>query len=128
MIYGNAVAIDGGEVALTLQVDGGEIQLNNQVDGGEVGLFFPIYPEAYTGQTEVTPSEQTQTLPTNGLMMLSDITVLPIPYPNGNDMAYGSSSCLVGEAKVGTAYVWTEYDGDNIAIINKAVVGTAAVV
>lgn len=88
----------------------------------------PIYPETYTGQTEVTPSEETQTLPTSGLMMIDDVTVLPIPYPDGNDLAYGNSSCLVGEAKVGTAYVWTDYDGDNIAIINKAVVGTSAVV
>ena len=47
---------------------------------------------------------------------------------DGNDLAYGTSSCVVGEATVGTAYVWTDYDGDDIAIINKAVVGTSVAV
>lgn len=40
---------------------------------------IPIYPSAYTGAYEVTPSQETQTLPTEGLMMTRDVTVNPIP-------------------------------------------------
>lgn len=47
---------------------------------------------------------------------------------DGNDLAYGTGSYLVGTAKVGTAYAWTDYQGSNIGIINKAIVGTDAVV
>ena len=35
----------------------------------------PIYPNPYTGPTEVTPTEQVQVLPTSGLMMPGDVTV-----------------------------------------------------
>ena len=31
--YGNAVAIDGGEILLSVNIDGGEITLANQMDG-----------------------------------------------------------------------------------------------
>lgn len=31
---------------------------------------------------------------------------------DGNDLAYGTSSCLVGTAKVGTGYVWTDGAGE----------------
>ena len=47
---------------------------------------------------------------------------------DGNNLEYGVASCLVGTAKVGTGYAWTSYQGDNVAIINQAVVGTDAVV
>lgn len=54
------------------------------VHGGEsislsASTGIPIYPEAYTGATEVTPSEEVQTLSTKGLSLLSDITINPIP-------------------------------------------------
>ena len=39
----------------------------------------PIYPSSYTGETEVTPSAETQTLSTSGYMMHEDITINPIP-------------------------------------------------
>lgn len=35
----------------------------------------PIYPNPYTGPTEVTPTEEEQTLSTNGLMMTDDVKV-----------------------------------------------------
>ena len=39
----------------------------------------PIYPADYTGDYTVTPTEETQTLPTQGLMMNHDVTINPIP-------------------------------------------------
>ena len=39
----------------------------------------PIYPSSYTDVTEVTPTEEEQTLATNGLMMMDDVTVHAIP-------------------------------------------------
>ena len=41
---------------------------------------------------------------------------------DGNSLAYGSSSCLVGTATVGTAYAWTTVT--NPAVVNHAIVGT----
>ena len=40
---------------------------------------IPIYPSAYTRAYEVTPSQETQTLPTQGLMMSHDVVINPIP-------------------------------------------------
>lgn len=37
----------------------------------------------YTGETEVTPSEETQVLQTNDLMMQANVTVNPIPQNYG---------------------------------------------
>ena len=41
---------------------------------------------------------------------------------DGNDLAYGSSSCIVGTATVGTGYAWTTVT--NPAVVNHAIVGT----
>lgn len=79
MIYGNAVAIDGGEISLSIQVDGGEVALVNYIDGGEQGVFMPIYPDSYTGPLTVTPSEETQVLQTERLTMPGNVVVEPIP-------------------------------------------------
>jgi len=40
---------------------------------------YPIYPDAYTGDYEVTPSSSEQVLQTEGLMMSDDVTVHAIP-------------------------------------------------
>lgn len=40
---------------------------------------IPIYPSAYTRAYEVTPSNERQTLPTEGLMMSHDVVINPIP-------------------------------------------------
>lgn len=50
----------------------------------------PIYPEDYTGAYEVTPTEETQTLPTEGLMMNQNVTVNPIPNNYGRISWNGS--------------------------------------
>lgn len=39
----------------------------------------PVYPETYTGTTEITPSQEVQTIPTEGYYMASSIRVNPIP-------------------------------------------------
>lgn len=59
-------------------VIGGEIQLRNTIDG-QAGLFMPLYPEAYSGPTTVTPGPEAQTLNTGGLMVPENITIEPIP-------------------------------------------------
>ena len=41
---------------------------------------------------------------------------------DGNELEYGTSSCLVGTATVGTAYAWTAVE--NPAVVNHAIVGT----
>lgn len=51
---------------------------------------IPLYPEDYTGAYEVTPTEETQTLPTEGLMMNRDVTVKPIPNNYGRISWNGS--------------------------------------
>lgn len=79
LIYGNAVAIDGGEVELITNIDGGEIELITNIDGGEIGTFMPLVPAYYDGETEVTPTEDTQILYTNDKMVMANIVVNPIP-------------------------------------------------
>ena len=41
----------------------------------KVNEGIPIYPVAYTGDYEKTPTEEEQTLSTNGLMMTDDVTI-----------------------------------------------------
>lgn len=43
------------------------------------GEFNAVFPDPYTGETEITPSAEAQVIPTAGLTMLSNITVNPIP-------------------------------------------------
>lgn len=43
------------------------------------GTVTPIIPDPYTGEYEVTPSEETQTLLTVGKNMTRNVTVHPIP-------------------------------------------------
>ena len=53
-------------------------------DGNELQLGFDsnivvVQGESYTGSYSVTPSEQTQTLSTAGLVMTNNVTINPIP-------------------------------------------------
>lgn len=41
----------------------------------KASVGIPIYPDPYTGDYEVTPTEEEQTLSANGLMMTDDVTV-----------------------------------------------------
>lgn len=45
----------------------------------QTGEGYPIYPDPYTGEYEVTPTESEIGLQTNGLTMTSDVTVHGIP-------------------------------------------------
>lgn len=94
MIYGNAVAIDGGEISLSIQVDGGEVELVSYIDGGEQGVFMPIYPDSYTGDLVVTPNRETQTLYTERLTMPGNVIVNPIP-PQYGLITYNGSVLTV---------------------------------
>lgn len=69
-----------GDLSLDLAFDG-ELSLDAVIDG-EYGVVTEIiksdYP-FYAGPTEITPSNETQTLETQGKVVLSDIVVNPIP-------------------------------------------------
>ena len=73
----NDRVVIGGETNLVHKIDG-QLSLTTQIDG-DAGAYMPIYPASYTGATEVTPSEETQTLLTHGLTVVQDIVVNPIP-------------------------------------------------
>lgn len=93
--YGNAVAIDGGEILLTVNIDGGEITLANQMDG-DMGTFMPILPDQYTGDLTVTPKAwEEQVLETAFKTMPGNVVVLEVPYwetsnPNGQTVYIAS--------------------------------------
>lgn len=77
----NDRVVIGGETNLSYKIDG-QVSLTTQIDGN-AGSYMPIYPASYTGATEVTPSEETQTLLTHGLTVVEDIVVNPIPVNYG---------------------------------------------
>ena len=59
----------------------GELSLNLNIDG-EAGTVIKVTEHdlpVYSGQTEVTPSEETQTLQTANRTVLQNIVVNPIP-------------------------------------------------
>ena len=69
-------------MAIKLKVQTTQVHL--KVNGGDAATFkanegIPIYPNPYTGDTEVTPSAELQTLRTAGFMLHDDITINPIP-------------------------------------------------
>lgn len=57
----------------------------------KVSEGVPIYPNAYTGAVEVTPSSEVQTLETKGLMLTEHIKVNPIPSNYGLIMWNGQT-------------------------------------
>lgn len=77
----NTVVIDGAvEVTLTQSAEG-TLQV---VQGGETGVITKVKEaDPYTGPTVVTPSDQTQTLATTGLLIPTDIVINPIPQNYG---------------------------------------------
>lgn len=77
-MYGDHVVIDGGELTLAVRVDGGELSLANTIEDG-VQQFMPIMPDAYSGQTVVTPTQSEQVLATAGLVVPENIIINPIP-------------------------------------------------
>ena len=70
MRFGDAVAIDGGEIDLSLCIDGGEIGLFYNKGGPQ-----PVYPGPYS----VIPDFVGSVLSTANKAMSSDVTVAQIP-------------------------------------------------
>ena len=75
----NKVVLDG-EMNLLLAMDG-DCGLLVPVDGqmGVVTVVHEYDQDVYTGETEVTPTEDTQVLYTANKVVLENITVNPIP-------------------------------------------------
>ena len=75
----DTVVIDG--VIDLISIIDGELSLDQEC-AGEVGAFMAIregaYP-AYEGPTEITPTQETQTLLTERKSVLSNIVINPIP-------------------------------------------------
>lgn len=51
---------------------------------------IPIYPSSYEGAYRITPTEETQTLATDHLMMNDNVTIDPIPSNYGRILWDGS--------------------------------------
>ena len=85
------VVLDG-ELSLDLHIDG-DMSLNIPVDG-EAGTVIKVsdyvYP-IYDGQTEVTPTQETQVLQTTNRTVVSNIVINPIPSNYGKITWNGST-------------------------------------
>lgn len=79
MTQKQTVLLDG-EMYLNLQMDG-ELEMDLQMDG-EMGVTTRIREYStpiYDGETEITPSEETQILQTADKTALENIVINPIP-------------------------------------------------
>lgn len=85
------VVLDG-ELSLDLHIDG-DMSLNIPVDG-EAGTVIKVTEHdlpVYSGQTEITPSEEAQTLQTANMAVLQNIVINPIPSNYGRITWNGST-------------------------------------
>lgn len=85
------VVLDG-ELSLDLHIDG-DMSLDIPVDG-EAGTVIKVTEHdlpVYSGQTEITPSEETQTLQTANKTVLQNIIINPIPSNYGKITWNGST-------------------------------------
>lgn len=85
------VVLDG-ELSLDLHIDG-DMSLNIPVDG-EAGTVIKVTEHdlpVYSGQTEITPSEDTQVLQTANKTVLQNIIINPIPSNYGRITWNGST-------------------------------------
>lgn len=97
LIFGNAVAIDGGELSLEYRIDGGEVMLDYRIDGGEVGIVYRDSGEThgfYPGPYIVVPNVYDQTLSTRDLIMTDDVHVLEVPYAETSNQ-YGTTVTII---------------------------------
>lgn len=79
IINPDKVVLDG-ELSLLLALDG-DFGLTVPADG-EAGIITVVHEydqEIYTGETEVTPSQEEQILGTENKIVLENITIKPIP-------------------------------------------------
>lgn len=89
MRYGDAVALDGGEVKLQNNLDGGEASLIAAFDGGELSSTTVIV--ANLQNKTVTPTDYEQVIrPDLGYTGLHTVTVERIPSSYGHILYNGS--------------------------------------
>ena len=85
------VVLDG-ELSLNLNIDG-EMSLDLHMDG-EAGTVIKVTEHdlpVYSGQTEIIPSEEAQTLQTANKTVLHNIIINPIPSNYGKITWNGST-------------------------------------
>ena len=68
-------------MAIKLKVQSTKTNLKVHTDSVSFGVEqgIPIYPVPYSREYIVTPSDETQILETEGLMMSHNVTINPIP-------------------------------------------------
>lgn len=81
---GDALATDNGLTLITDAVTTGDNAIVGSLSAvqslqGEITTAESVYYPTYSGSYEITPTQQTQTIPINGLLAADDITVNPIP-------------------------------------------------
>lgn len=85
--FGNAVAIDGAEISLSINIDGAEIGVFYDTGGGS----FPVYPGPYI----VDPTFSDITLDTSNHVMTHDVTVREI-YVGRVENPSGGNTVTIG--------------------------------
>ena len=68
-----------GDITQKLNIDG-TASMSLTIDGEISAAYGKAGYEAYTGEYEVTPSTQEQTLQTSGKLMTDNVTIFEIPY------------------------------------------------
>lgn len=76
------------EIGTLQQVEQGNVNILSVESGVERPIAVQFaridYPtDRYDGATEVTPSDETQTLATAGKLLMTDITIQPVPRTYG---------------------------------------------
>ena len=73
-------------LATSLEIGSNAVELPLSISVGDTTIasvldppFMPVYPDAYPGPYEVTPSSEAQVLPTAHCTMTGDLVVEPIP-------------------------------------------------
>ena len=79
-----------GDISLVSSLNGDMNTLNTI--NGEMGTIIPYstFP-SYEGSTEITPTDEAQTLSTEGLLLWENITIKPIPSNYGKIEWNGST-------------------------------------
>ena len=112
----NPIIVDAEVILSDLLVDG-EVLVDELLIDADMGTFTPVYPPAYTGPTEVAPSEEVQTLETDGLMMESDVTVDAIPDDYvGSAIARQSELSVSGKTVTAPAGYYEEAVSETVVV------------
>ena len=74
----DSVIVIGGDISLVNEPIDGAVDISINIEGSP-DLFMPIIPDPYTGSYEFTASDTTQTINVEGMTMLHDIVIDPVP-------------------------------------------------